>query len=55
MATITEYFEELGYDIFEHNDYVRRSKLFKLVKTMETYERLKSKAYFLPFQWQKFK
>ena len=36
MATITEYFEERGYDIFEHNDYVRRSKLFNLVKTMET-------------------
>ncbi len=38
MATITDYFEERGYDIFEHNDYVRRSKLFKLVKTMETDE-----------------
>lgn len=38
MATITEYFEERGYNIFEHNDYVRRSKLFKLVKTMETDE-----------------
>ena len=38
MATITEYFEERGYDIFEHNDYVRRSKLFNLVKTMETDE-----------------
>jgi hypothetical protein len=36
MATITEYFEERGYNIFEHNDYVRRSKLFNLVKTMET-------------------
>lgn len=38
MATITEYFEERGYNIFEHNDYVRRSKLFNLVKTMETDE-----------------
>mgnify|MGYP000344958397 FL=1 len=38
MATITDYFEERGYDIFEHNDYVRRSKLFNLVKTMETDE-----------------
>ena len=38
MATITDYFEECGYDIFEHNDYVRRSKLFNLVKTMETDE-----------------
>jgi hypothetical protein len=38
MATIMEYFEERGYNIFEHNDYVRRSKLFNLVKTMETDE-----------------
>ena len=38
MATITEYFEERGYNIFEHNDYVRRYKLFNLVKTMETDE-----------------
>lgn len=38
MATITEYFEQRGYNIFEHNDYVRRSKLFNLVKTMETDE-----------------
>ena len=38
MATITDYFEERGYNIFEHNDYVRRSKLFNLVKTMETDE-----------------
>lgn len=38
MATITEYFEERGYNLFEHNDYVRRSKLFNLVKTMETDE-----------------
>ncbi len=38
MATITEYFEERGYNVFEHNDYVRRSKLFNLVKTMETDE-----------------
>ena len=38
MATITEYFEERGYNIFERNDYVRRAKLFNLVKTMETDE-----------------
>ena len=38
MATITDYFEERGYNVFEHNDYVRRSKLFNLVKTMETDE-----------------
>ena len=38
MATITEYFEERGYNVFEHNDYVRRSKIFNLVKTMETDE-----------------
>lgn len=41
MATITDYFEERGYNIFEHNDYVRRSKLFNLVKTMETEELFK--------------
>lgn len=38
MTTITEYFEKRGYNIFENNDYVRRSKLFNLVKTMETDE-----------------
>ena len=38
MVTITDYFEQRGYNIFEHNDYVRRSKLFNMVKTMETDE-----------------
>ena len=42
MATITDYFEERGYNIFEHNDYENKKSTFYYIKAVKLLEFLKT-------------